>query len=115
MVSNPLQPNDRVRVLVDLYDFLSSILTVTAGSLGRIISFAEYCDYIKRRFEGKDTEAGRAEHFSKVAKTIQDNKAFIVMIEEFAALSEAEIQAGSTPRLLEDVLVILPEYLEKVE
>ncbi len=109
MVSKQFHPQDKVRVLENLYDPHSSLLSVTAGSLGSIISFDEYCDYIKREFEGKDTPAERAKHFSMVSGDIQEDRAFIVKIESFAPSSDT-----TSPSCLEDVLIIRTQYLEKL-
>ena len=110
MVSKHLHQNDTVRVLENLFDPLSLHLSVTADSIGRIISFEEYCDYIKRKFDGKDTLADRQKHFSRVAKDLQDDKAFLVRIERFAPVSHSADLC-----ILEDITVIGDEYLEKVE
>jgi hypothetical protein len=111
MVSKHLRPNDQVRVLEDLFEPQSTFLSVTAGSLGRIISFQDYCEYIKNTFDGKDTLEEREKHFSKVAKSIQDESAYIVKIEDFGPASDS---AG--PSCLEDIVATIPtEYLEKIE
>lgn len=105
-----LDRNDEVRVLTDLYDPQTTFLSVTADSIGRIMSFEEYCAYIESEFEGKDTPASRSKYFSQLAREIQDDKAYIVRIEKFAPVSDS---AG--PSSLEDIVATIPaEYLEKV-
>ena len=106
-----LDRNDKVRVLTDLYDPQNTFLSVTADSIGRIMSFEEYCAYIERTFDGKDTPAIRSRYISQIAKAIQDDGSYIVRIENFAPVSDS---AG--PSLLEDIVATIPaQYLEKVE
>ena len=115
MISKHLHPNDKVRVLEDLYDFHSSLLSVTANSLGRIISFEEYCDYIQSKFGGKDTPAERTKQFLEAAKATQDGNAFIVKVESYAPFSDTSSRYIFNARILEEVVLIGPQYLEKLE
>lgn len=109
MVSKYLRQNDRVRVLEDLFDPESTFLAVTAGSLGRIISFQDYCGYIKKVFDGKDTPEEREKHFSKVSRDLQEERAFIVEVESFAPVRDT-----SGPIFLEDIVIVPAQYLEQL-
>ncbi len=40
-----LLPTNRVRVTQTLYDSMTSRVITTRGTIGRVISFEEYCDY----------------------------------------------------------------------
>jgi hypothetical protein len=104
-----LRPGDKVRVLADLFDPQSTLLTVTAGSVGSIISFHEYREYIENTFGGKDTLADRERHFSQVAKDLQEDRAFLVKVESFAPAPDT---VG--PGLLEDTVVVPAQYLEEL-
>ncbi len=108
MISKHFHQNDRVRVLEDLFDPQSTFLSVTAGSLGRIISFQDYCEYIKNAYDGKDTPEERGKHFSMVSRDLQEDRAFIVEVETFGPVSDA---AG--PSCLEDIVIVPAQYLEQ--
>lgn len=109
-MSNPLHRNDKVRVLENLFDPLTTFLSVPANSIGRILTFEDYCDYIKTTFDGKDTPEQRSKHFSQVANDIQGDRAFPVRVEYFAPAPDT---VG--PVCLEDVMIIGAQYLEKIE
>jgi hypothetical protein len=110
MISKHLHRDDKVRVLKDLFDSQTTFLSVTAGSLGTIISFQDYYEYIKNSFDGKDTLEDREKHFSKVCKDLQKGRAFIVKVESFAPVSDT-----GGPSFLEEIVIIESQYLEELQ
>jgi hypothetical protein len=84
-----LQPGDKVRVTQDLYDSVdvATIVVVSTNSLGKIMSFEEYCRYIQTVTHVKRYEALES-HCSAVQKGMQRGEFLPIRIDEVAPLSE---------------------------
>lgn len=84
-----LQPGDKVRVIQDIYDAVdvATILTVSINSVGTIMSFEEYCGYIKKITHVKRYEE-IAIHCSAVEQGIQRGEFLPVRIDEMAPFLE---------------------------
>ena len=118
----PLQPGDHVRVIQDAYDQedIWVGVSVAAQSTGRIMSFEEYCDFIRRLNHGEKS-GPIAKHFSIVAQGIQSGEYLPVRIEKFAPLSDTvrdfwakQGHSGEVKYLAERVVLLGRGMLEKI-
>ncbi len=93
MESEYLHPGDKVRIIEDSYENedIWVNITVTVDSVGKIISFEEYCDSIRKRHSVKKPETFYAEHFSIAEQRIKNGKCYPVRIEKYAPVSDTVI------------------------
>jgi hypothetical protein len=100
-----LQPGDKVRVIQDIYDSVdvATIIIVSINSVGTIMSFEEYCAYIKKITHEKRYE-NIAIHCSAVEQGIQSGEFLPVRIDEMAPLLERIQDFGSKKEYTDKVL-----------
>ena len=90
-----LEPGDKVRVIQDVYDpvDVATIIVVSINSVGTIMSFEEYCVYIKKITHAKRYD-NIAIHCSTVEQGIQRGEFLPVRIDEMAPLMEHRQGSG---------------------
>ncbi|HEY9708953.1 MAG TPA: hypothetical protein V6D48_12200 [Oculatellaceae cyanobacterium] len=122
MGSGPLLPGDKVRIITDLYvnDDTRLDVSVTANSIGSIMSFEEVYDHIRTLYHERTPEIIEGE-FSVVAQGIQSGDYLSVRIEQFAPLSETvrdywamQGHSGEVRYLAERIVLMHSEVLEKI-
>ena len=122
MGSEPLLPGDKVRIIQDAYvnDDTRLDVSVTANSIGSIMSFEEVYDHIRTLYHERTSEIIEGE-FSMVAQGIQSGEYLSVRIEQFAPLSDTvrdywakQGYSGEVRYLAEHVVLIHSSFLEKI-
>lgn len=110
-----LQPGDKVRVIQDVYEpvDVATIIVVTVNSVGTILSFEEYCGYMKKITHAKRSE-DIALHCSAVEQGIQRGEFLPVRIVEMAPFQEpTQEYTGNVHFIPENVALIGIESLLK--
>ena len=122
MGSGPLLPGDKVRIITDLYvnDDTRLDVSVTANSIGSIMSFEEVYDHIRTLYHERTPEITEGE-YSVVAQGIQSGDYLSVRIEQFAPLSETvrdywakQGHSGEVRYLAERIVLMHSDVLEKI-
>ncbi len=91
-------PTNRVRVTQTIYDSMTLAVIATRGTIGRVISFEEYCDYRHWDKDGRGFPEQAKEDFN-------DGSMCPIKIEWFAPLEPAD-----DPRNYDPGVVILDYY-----